>query len=116
MPRPRSVRRCLPTAGVRRAAICFAFRCRKRRPLITNHSAAWGGDEIMGGRTLRGEQGAAMSAGAIMKNIGILLSGRGSNFEAIAQNVAAGKISGARIAVVISNKADAGGLETARRL
>ena len=51
-----------------------------------------------------------------MKNIGILLSGRGSNFEAIAQNVAAGKISGARIAVVISNKADAGGLETARRL
>jgi len=51
-----------------------------------------------------------------MKNLGILLSGRGSNFEAIAKNVAAGKIPNARIAVVISNKADAGGLETARRL
>ncbi len=51
-----------------------------------------------------------------MKNLGILLSGRGSNFEAIAKNVAAGKISDARIAVVISNKTDAGGLATARRL
>ena len=51
-----------------------------------------------------------------MKNIGILLSGRGSNFEAIARNIAAGKISDARIAVVISNKPGAGGLETARRL
>lgn len=51
-----------------------------------------------------------------MKNIGILLSGRGSNFEAIARNVASGKIPDARIAVVISNKADAGGLDTARRL
>jgi phosphoribosylglycinamide formyltransferase-1 len=49
-------------------------------------------------------------------NLGILLSGRGSNFEAIAANIAAGKIPGARIAVVISNKPDAGGLETARRL
>jgi phosphoribosylglycinamide formyltransferase-1 len=51
-----------------------------------------------------------------MHNLGILLSGRGSNFEAIANNIAAGKIPGARIAVVISNKADAGGLETGRRL
>src|SRR4051812_14936555 len=51
-----------------------------------------------------------------MKNLGILLSGRGSNFEAIARNIAAGKISDARIAVVISNKTDAGGLEIARRL
>ncbi len=49
-------------------------------------------------------------------NLGILLSGRGSNFEAIARNVAAGKIPGARIAVVLSNRPDAGGLETARRL
>lgn len=55
-------------------------------------------------------------AGQTIKNIGILLSGRGSNFEAIARNVAAGKIPNARIAVVISNKADAGGLETARKL
>ncbi len=51
-----------------------------------------------------------------MHNLGILLSGRGSNFESIAQNVASGKIRDARIAVVISNKADAGGLEAARRL
>src|SRR5579862_6611922 len=51
-----------------------------------------------------------------MKNLGILLSGRGSNFEAIASNVAAGKIPDARITVVISNKPDAGGLATAKRL
>ncbi len=51
-----------------------------------------------------------------MKNLGILLSGRGSNFEAIARNVAAGRIPDARIAVVISNREDAGGIETARRL
>ena len=51
-----------------------------------------------------------------MKNLGILLSGRGSNFEAIAKNIAAGKIPDARIAVVISNKLDAGGLEVAKRM
>jgi phosphoribosylglycinamide formyltransferase 1 len=51
-----------------------------------------------------------------MKNIGILLSGRGSNFEAIAKNVASGKISNARIAIVISNRTDAGGIEVAQRL
>jgi len=49
-----------------------------------------------------------------MKNLGILLSGRGSNFEAIADNVAAGKLD-AKIAVVISNRADAPGIESARR-
>ena len=51
-----------------------------------------------------------------MKNLGILLSGRGSNFEAIAKNVAAGKIPNAGIAIVISNKPDAGGLEVAKRM
>ena len=51
-----------------------------------------------------------------MKQLGILLSGRGSNFEAIAQNVAAGRIADARIAVVISNRMDAGGIATAKRL
>jgi len=50
-----------------------------------------------------------------MKNLGILLSGRGSNFVAIADSVAAGRIPDARIAVVISNRADAPGLETARK-
>ena len=49
-----------------------------------------------------------------MKNLGILLSGRGSNFEAIADNVAAGKLD-ANIAIIISNRADAGGIESARR-
>jgi phosphoribosylglycinamide formyltransferase-1 len=51
-----------------------------------------------------------------MKNLGILLSGRGSNFEAIAKNVATGGIPHARIAVVISNRTDARGIETARGL
>jgi phosphoribosylglycinamide formyltransferase-1 len=47
--------------------------------------------------------------------LGILISGRGSNFEAIAKNVASGALA-AEIAVVISNRADAAGLETARRM
>lgn len=51
-----------------------------------------------------------------MKNLGILLSGRGSNFEAIARNIHAGKIPNARISVVISNKPSAGGIEMARKL
>jgi phosphoribosylglycinamide formyltransferase 1 len=50
-----------------------------------------------------------------MKNIGILLSGRGSNFVAIADSVDAGRISGARIAIVISNRPDAAGIEIARK-
>jgi phosphoribosylglycinamide formyltransferase 1 len=50
-----------------------------------------------------------------MKNIAILLSGRGSNFVAIADNLDAGRIPNARIAIVISNRADAPGIETARK-
>jgi phosphoribosylglycinamide formyltransferase 1 len=50
-----------------------------------------------------------------MKNLGILLSGRGSNFQAIARNVLAGAIP-ARIALVISNREDAAGLAKAREL
>jgi phosphoribosylglycinamide formyltransferase-1 len=49
-----------------------------------------------------------------MNNLGILLSGRGSNFEAIADNVSNGKLR-ANIAVVISNRRDAPGIESARR-
>lgn len=49
-------------------------------------------------------------------HLGILLSGRGSNFEVIARNVAEGRIANARIAVVISNRPDAPGIDTARRL
>lgn len=50
-----------------------------------------------------------------MKNLGILLSGRGSNFVAIADSIDAGSIPDARIVVVISNKADAPGIATARQ-
>jgi phosphoribosylglycinamide formyltransferase 1 len=50
-----------------------------------------------------------------MKNIGILLSGRGSNFVAIADNLANGRIPDARIAVVISNIPGARGIEIARQ-
>jgi phosphoribosylglycinamide formyltransferase 1 len=48
-----------------------------------------------------------------MKKLGILLSGRGTNFEAIANSVEAGRIE-AEIAVVIANRPDARGLELAR--
>ena len=50
-----------------------------------------------------------------MHSLGILLSGRGSNFVAIADSIDAGRIADARIAVVISNKADAPGVATARQ-
>lgn len=48
------------------------------------------------------------------KRIGVLLSGRGSNFEALAESVSAGRIPNAEIAIVVSNKPDAGGLERAK--
>jgi phosphoribosylglycinamide formyltransferase 1 len=48
-------------------------------------------------------------------NLGILLSGRGSNFVALADSVDAGRIPNARIAVVISNRADAPGIDIARQ-
>ena len=50
-----------------------------------------------------------------MKSLGILLSGRGSNFVAIADSIAAGRIKNAGIAVVISNRADAPGGAAARQ-
>ena len=50
-----------------------------------------------------------------MKSLGILLSGRGSNFVAIAENIDAGRIADARISVVISNRADAPGIAAARQ-
>jgi len=46
--------------------------------------------------------------------LGILISGRGSNFEAIANSIAQRKLD-AEIAIVIANKASAGGLEIARQ-
>jgi phosphoribosylglycinamide formyltransferase 1 len=50
-----------------------------------------------------------------MHSLGILLSGRGTNFVAIADSIDGGRISNARIAVVISNKPDAPGIATARK-
>src|SRR5207302_213136 len=50
-----------------------------------------------------------------MKSLGILLSGRGSNFVAIADSIDAGRIRDAHITVVISNKTDAPGIATARQ-
>lgn len=51
-----------------------------------------------------------------MKRLGILLSGRGSNFVAIAEAIRTNRLPGAEIAVVLSNKADAPGLQLARNL
>lgn len=48
-----------------------------------------------------------------MTRLGVLLSGRGSNFQAIADRVASGSIP-AEIAIVIANRADAAGLNAAR--
>jgi len=48
------------------------------------------------------------------KQIGVLLSGRGSNFEALADSVAVGRIPGAKIAVVVSNREGAPGITKAK--
>jgi phosphoribosylglycinamide formyltransferase-1 len=48
--------------------------------------------------------------------LGILLSGRGSNFLAIARSIREGRLKGVEIAVVVSNVAEAGGLKAAREL
>jgi phosphoribosylglycinamide formyltransferase-1 len=49
------------------------------------------------------------------KRIGVLLSGRGSNFEALAESASAGRIPGAEISLVVSNIEGAPGIEKARR-
>src|SRR5271170_5099081 len=48
------------------------------------------------------------------KRIGVLLSGRGSNFEALADSIAAGRIPNAEIAIVVSNREDAPGIARAK--
>ncbi len=48
--------------------------------------------------------------------LGILLSGRGSNFLAIAESIRTGRLKGVEIAVVISNVADAAGLKAAQEM
>ena len=57
-----------------------------------------------------------MSEESKPKRLGILLSGRGSNFLAIARSIQDGRLPGVEIAVVISNVADAPGLTAAREL
>src|SRR5215472_1805634 len=47
------------------------------------------------------------------KRIGVLLSGRGSNFEALAESVAAGRIPNAEVAIVVSNREGAPGIDRA---
>lgn len=48
------------------------------------------------------------------KRIGVLLSGRGSNFEALADSIAAGRIPNSEIAIVLSNREGAPGIAKAR--
>ena len=48
------------------------------------------------------------------KRIGVLLSGRGSNFEALAESVEAGRIPNAEIAIVVSNREGAAGIDRAK--
>jgi phosphoribosylglycinamide formyltransferase 1 len=49
------------------------------------------------------------------KRIGVLLSGRGSNFEALADSVSSGRIPNAEIAIVISNREGAPGIDKAQQ-
>jgi phosphoribosylglycinamide formyltransferase-1 len=48
------------------------------------------------------------------KRISVLLSGRGSNFEALADSIASGRLPNAEIALVLSNREGAPGIESAR--
>ncbi|HVN94355.1 MAG TPA: phosphoribosylglycinamide formyltransferase [Terracidiphilus sp.] len=57
-----------------------------------------------------------MTAESKIVRLGVLLSGRGSNFLAIAESIRAGRLPGVEIAVVISNVADARGLAHAREM
>ena len=57
--------------------------------------------------------GCANVLGLMIKRLGVLLSGRGSNFEALADSIAAGRIPDAQISIVVSNRDDAPGLARA---
>src|SRR5271154_5932251 len=50
----------------------------------------------------------------MIKRLGVLLSGRGSNFEALADSIATGRIPDAEIAIVVSNREDAPGIARAK--
>ena len=68
----------------------------------------------MTGATAAGPGSGAGRGGAANRRLGVLISGRGSNLQAIIEAIAAGRLA-AEIAVVISNRPDAPGLERARR-
>ncbi len=57
-----------------------------------------------------------MTKSVTKKRIGVLLSGRGSNFEALAASLAAGRIPNAEISIVLSNRENAPGMDKARAL
>jgi phosphoribosylglycinamide formyltransferase-1 len=59
---------------------------------------------------------ASVAEGRSPLRLGILLSGRGSNFLAIAESIRTGQLKGVEIAVVVSNVAEADGLKKAREL
>ena len=63
---------------------------------------------------MTGARGAGPGGGAGNRGLGVLISGRGSNLQAIIDAIAAGRLA-AEIAVVISNRPNAHGLERARR-
>jgi phosphoribosylglycinamide formyltransferase-1 len=50
------------------------------------------------------------------RRIGVLLSGRGSNFVALAESATSGRIPNAEIAIVVSNREGAPGIEKAEQL
>jgi phosphoribosylglycinamide formyltransferase 1 len=58
--------------------------------------------------------GTVLISGVMKKRIGVLLSGRGSNFEALADSIDAGRLPNAEIAIVLSNREGAPGIEKAR--
>ena len=66
------------------------------------------------GATVIGAHRRGQSDGGIPVTLGVLISGRGSNLQAIIDAIAAGDLA-ASIAVVISNRADAAGLARAER-
>ncbi|MGA9584797.1 MAG: phosphoribosylglycinamide formyltransferase [Terracidiphilus sp.] len=57
-----------------------------------------------------------MSTGGKPLRLGVLLSGRGSNFLAIAHSIREGRLPNVEIAIVLSNVADAPGIQAARDL
>lgn len=62
---------------------------------------------------MTGREGSRPAPGAVNRRLGVLISGRGSNLQAIIDAVGDGRLD-ATIAVVISNRRDARGLERAR--